>query len=82
MLLSSHTCHFCEITTISFNLPLWSVLLDVSYKASDLGDHILNTVSSINLSQIYFKKMGEGKGSEAYISLEEKYLCTDRPVIL
>lgn len=51
MLLSSHTCHFCEITTISFNLPLWSVLLDVSYKASDLGDHILNTVSSINLSQ-------------------------------
>lgn len=38
---------------------------------------------SLLSSQIYFKKRGgEKKSSEAYIFLEEKYLCTDRPVIL
>lgn len=50
----------------------------VFYKTSNLGDHILKTVSSINLNQIHFKN-GRGfkkKSSEAYIFLEEKYLFT------
>lgn len=39
---------------------------------------------SLLSSQIYFKKRGGEKkrSSEVYIFLEEKYLCTDRPVIL
>lgn len=54
------TCQSCKITTICFISPFLSVLLDVSYKASNLGNHILKTVSSINSRQIYFKN-GRGK---------------------
>lgn len=56
-------------------------------RLQNLGDHILNTVSSINLSQMRFRSGRRKKSSEARIffflslSQEETYLCTDRPVI-
>lgn len=61
-------------------------MLDVSDMATNLGDHISNTCQFYQVKSTL--KTAEGgseekkKSSEAYIFLEEKYLCTDRPVIL
>lgn len=82
----SSTTLATERTTIIYSPAFCLCCQMFRAKLQNLGDHILNTVSSINLSQMCFRN-GRGKKAlkPAFFSLslsqEETYLCTDRPVI-
>lgn len=52
----------CKITTFPIFFGPCKMF---SYKTSNLDDHILKTVSSINLNRIHFKKNGSGLRKKA-----------------